>query len=252
MFVRRRPARGPSPFAPSALLRLAPLFALGLLSHSRADEPSFEPTDRYEVRTIEGWKVFVHKGFLSDRPELARRTLTHLGQQLYQVVRNVPAPAVAKLMRVKIWVEEREPHHPCMAYHPDAGWLRGHGMNPDKARCVEVANARNFLDWTHEQPWMVLHELAHAYHHQFLDGGYANATIAEAYRKAEAEKTYASVLHFDGKSVRAYALNNPQEYFAEATEAYFGANDFFPFVRAELRRHDPTGHDAVSRAWGAR
>ena len=31
------------------------------------------------------------------------------------------------------------------------------------------------------------------------------------------------------------------EYFAEASEAYFGTNDFFPFVRIELRRHDPIG-----------
>ena len=25
------------------------------------------------------------------------------------------------------------------------------------------------------------------------------------------------------------------EYFAEASEAFFGTNDFYPFVRAELR-----------------
>ncbi len=31
-----------------------------------------------------------------------------------------------------IWVEAKETHHPCMAYHPDAGSLREHGMNPEK------------------------------------------------------------------------------------------------------------------------
>ena len=48
-----------------------------------------------------------------------------------------------------------------MTYHPDAGWLRDHGVNPEKASCVELANVRNFLEWTREQPSMLLHELAH-------------------------------------------------------------------------------------------
>jgi hypothetical protein len=164
----------------------------------------------------------------------------------------VPAPSVAKLQKVRLWVEDREPHHPCMAYHPDPGWLRDHGMNPDKARCVEIANARNFLKWTHEQPWMVLHELAHAYHHQFLDDGFENPEVAGAYRKAMDAKAYASVLHYDGKDVKAYATTNPMEYFAEATEAFFGSNDFYPFVRAELRKHDPAAHDLLAEVWGAR
>ncbi|MEE8389889.1 MAG: hypothetical protein V3S14_03710, partial [Anaerolineae bacterium] len=45
----------------------------------------------------------------------------------------------------------------------------------------------------------------------------------------------------DKRSIKAliYALKNDKEYFAESSEAYFGTNDFFPFVRAELRRHDP-------------
>ena len=38
------------------------------------------------------------------------------------------------------WVELNEPHHPCMCYHPDAGWLRAHDMNPEKARSIEIAS----------------------------------------------------------------------------------------------------------------
>jgi hypothetical protein len=40
------------------------------------------------------------------------------------------------------------------------------------------------------------------------------------------------------------------EYFAELSEAYFWVNDFYPFVRAELREHDPAGYAAVEAAWG--
>ena len=49
---------------------------------------------------------------------------------------------------------------------------------------VELANARNFLDWTLEQPWMVLHELAHAFHHKFLPGGFENKELKAAYQNA--------------------------------------------------------------------
>ncbi len=35
------------------------------------------------------------------------------------------------------------------------------------------------------------------------------------------------------------------EYFAEGTEAYFYRNDFYPFVRAELKDHDPVLRDLL-------
>ena len=46
-------------------------------------------------------------------------------------------------------------------------------------------------------------------------------------------------------------MTNPQEYFAESTEAFFGRNDFFPFTREELRRHDPEMAKLLERVWTA-
>lgn len=209
----------------------------------------FEPTDRYAVREIGGWEVLVNARFAADHPDLCGRTLTLLESQLYQIRRRLPADAVARLRTVRIWVERAEPHHPCMAYHPDAGWLRAHDMNPDKAGCVELANAANFLRWTIDQPWMVLHELAHAYHHQFLSGGFRNDDVRRAFEAARDAKSYEAVLRISGRTERAYALTNPMEYFAEATEAYFGTNDFYPYVRSELQQADPAMYDLLGRLW---
>jgi hypothetical protein len=140
--------------------------------------------------------------------------------------------------------------HPCMCYHPDPGWLRGKKANPDKARCVEIANPKNFLAWCRrDQPWMVLHELAHAYHHQFLEDGYQNKEIAAALIRAKEAKLYGQVMHINGRKVKHYASTNPMEYFAEASEAYFGTNDFYPFVRAELKDYDAAGYELVERMW---
>jgi Mlc titration factor MtfA (ptsG expression regulator) len=114
---------------------------------------------------------------------------------------------------------------------------------------VEIANSKNFLDWTKQQPWMVLHELAHGYHHRFLENGFGNPRIEAAYRKALESKSYESVLHISGQKERAYALTDPMEYFAETSECYFGTNDFYPFVRAELHKHDPEMFKLLEELW---
>lgn len=221
----------------------------GRLAAGEATEAEFEPTSNYTPRGVRGWTVYVNHRLLEDQEELGERTLELLGVKLYDIVRMAPGPAVEKLRRVPIWVEFAHPRHPCMCYHPSRKWLSENAFNPEKAGAVEIANAAAFLKWTHEQPWMVLHELAHGYHHRFL-GGYDNPEIAAMYAKAIERGAYESVLHWDGKQVRAYAANNPQEYFAELTEAWFGANDFYPFVRAEVVKHDPEGAGLLERLWG--
>jgi hypothetical protein len=211
----------------------------------------FDPTDQYAVRDIEGWKVILNRKFETDEPHLCAETLALLRVQLYQITRMAPPAAVEKMRKIAVWVELQEPHHPCMCYHPDAGWLREHDMNPDKARCVEVANARDFLTWTKQQPWMVFHELAHGYHHQVVEGGFDNRELAAALAAARDEKLYDDVLHINGRRQRHYALTNQQEYFAEQSEALFGTNDFYPFVRSELERHDPRMYALLKKLWGS-
>ena len=224
-------------------------FALPLLwiaALAADDPPAFEPTDRYEARTIEGWPVLVNRGLL-DEPDLAGPTLELLRVQLYQVTRMVPAPALATAARVTIWVEARRAAPPVHGLPPDAGWLKDHGMNPAKGRCVEIANARQFLDWSKEQPWMVLHELAHAYHHQVLDGGYDNAEVRAAHGRRRPRDSTATCSTSTAGRAGHYGATNPMEFFAEASEAYFGTNDFYPFVRSELQRHDPATFDLIAR-----
>jgi hypothetical protein len=214
-------------------------------------EPEFEPTERYQQKQVEGWTVEMNKTL--DRPEnqdLRDQTLKLLANQLYRISRVIPPEALARLRKIPIWIEVAEPHHPCMCYHTSPGWLGAHGMNQQKAGSVEIANARHFLDWSFDQPWMVLHELAHGYHHQVL--GFDHAGIKACYRQAASSHSYETVLRSNGRKERAYALTNDREYFAELTEAYFGSNDFYPFVRAELKQHDPAMYVLLEQLWGVR
>lgn len=235
-------------------LRIAALLFLALATGWGRDETNgipgspaaFDPTSAYQERQIEGWRVLVNAKLLAET-NLCERTLKLLAAQFAQIARVVPADPVRRLREVPVWVERSSKQFPCMCFHESRDWLSTHGVNPEKTGGVELSNPENFLTWTREQPWMVLHELAHGYHHRFL--GDAHPGIKRCYEAAKASGKYDSVLRFNGRKERHYALNNEKEYFAEATEAFFGTNDFYPFVRAELKEHDPELFALLWKIW---
>lgn len=199
---------------------------------------------------VEGWSVRVESG-VNDDPfwSAAKAELT---RQLQNIKRIVPDGPLAKLQKVTIWVNSASKVTQCMAYHPGAAWLKDHGANPEMAKGVEMGSCKNFASWTYEQPWMVMHELAHAYHDQFLEKGFENSEVLEVFRKAMESKRYESVLHWNGKNTKHYATTNQMEFFAETTESYFGTNDFYPFVKAELMNFDIEALDLMQKIWGSR
>jgi hypothetical protein len=232
-------------------LRICPLRVAslaGLLLCCVSAGPKFEPTSSYRKHVIEGWTIYLSSEFTGSHQQLADKDLALLRVKLFDITRVVPAPALAKLREAPIWLELHDRGFPCMCYHPSKQWLIDNGYNPDKARAVEISNAENFLSWSLDQPWMVLHELAHSYHDRVLS--FDNKKVKAAYDHAVESHKYEKILHFDGKTVRAYALTNPQEYFAEDSEAFFGANDFYPFVRAELEKFDPEMYALLREVWG--
>lgn len=229
------------------------LIPLGLLltlmgaAPDNDEKPPFVPTSDYTTQTLNGWTVHVNKHLLDDRADLGRDALRLLDVMLFEIERAVPDPALSEIRKVPIWLGLDDGHAPCAEYHPSRSWLVENGFNPDKARGVEIGNAARFLDWSRTQPSMLLHELAHAYHDRVL--GFDDPDIRAAFHRARDSDLYTSVLHAHGKSQRAYALTDPQEFFAESSEAYFGTNDFYPFVRAELRQHDPETAKLLEELW---
>ena len=212
----------------------------------RMAKKPFVPTDGYEEREVLGWKVRVNKELLGPRKETGDQALALLEEKLKEIREKVPPTALAALLHVTLWLGVDDFAVPNANYHPSAGWLKAHGWNPDKAKCVEISNAEIFLKWSRDQPMMILHELSHAYHDQVL--GYGYAPIRHAYEEAKRSGKYEAVKR-GNRTERAYALNNDQEFFAEASEAYFGRNDFQPFTREELKSFDPETYRVVEEAW---
>lgn len=245
------PQGGPvEPHSMRRSLVLILILCLGSCSSSSAlqRQSSEAPLERTQYSTInvQGWTVLVAPGY-ADVPGMQMSVLALLEDHLYRINRVIPSPALEQLKAVEIWLEVDMHETKCMCYHVSEDWLSGNGYNPDKAGTVEIGNAQAFLDWTHGQPWMVLHELAHAYHDQVL--GFDNGRVNAAFRSKVEDGDYVGVLHISGEPRRHYALTNDHEYFAETTEAYFGTNDFHPFVRSELEQVDPAGVELMKQVW---
>ena len=205
------------------------------------------PTSQYETRIVEGWTVHVNRRLLGQEAALGSEALKVLAGKLYDITRVVPEKPCAELRKTPIWLGVDDGPNERAQYHPSRDWLAKHGFNPEKAKGVEIGNARDFLKTVIEQPSMVLHELAHSYHDRVL--GFQHPGILEAYREAKKGGTYESVLRSGGKMERHYAMTDPQEYFAEGTEAFLGTNDFYPFVRTELKQHDPGLYKLLKEIW---
>lgn len=217
-------------------------------SIGRENRTPFVPTEQYQTREIEGFQVRVNRELNEGRVEVGKAALALLETKLGEIRERVPAKVWTMFKTVPFWVGVDDYQAPNAVYHPSADWLRDHGFNPDKARSIEIPNAAVFLDWSRNQPMMVLHELAHAYHHQVL--GHDCAELRQRFQEVSAAGLYDRVTDgFTGKPRRAYALNNVEEFFSEMSEAFFGRNDMSPFTREELRAHDPVTCELIERLW---
>lgn len=244
-----RPGLGGVPAALLAFLLLAAVSSRGEETDpakAKALAHRFEPV----VRNVEGWTTHLDPALLSGEHEAeGARAIAMLANHLQRIAIVLPTEALAKMRTLEIWMERDHPVLKTMQYHPGRGWLVEHGHDPRLEKKVHITQVAQL--WSREQmlkhPAVVLHELAHAYHDQFLS--FDHPEILAAYHAAREAKIYDRVLLYNGQMVRHYGLTTQMEYFAEGTEAFFYRNDFYPFVRAELKLHDPRLHDLLAKVW---
>jgi dipeptidyl-peptidase-4 len=239
-------------FTRSFVVAALALCAVGRLSAE--DKPAaakalavrFDPIEKQ----IEGWTVSVDPSLLSgEHQELGTQALKMLANHLQRIVILVPEKQLTELRKIGIWLERDHPLK-SMQYHPDLDWLVENGYDPRLVKKVHIPSADELLSRQQmlKHPAVILHELAHGYHDQVL--GFEDAGILAAYDKAMKAGIYEKSLLYTGEIVKHYATTNHKEYFAESTEAYLYHNDFYPFVRAELKIHDPTMYAEMERVWG--
>lgn len=199
-------------------------------------QTTYTPTRDYKVGSIQGFRVLMHKAVIAD-PPLFNKVLAEAEEQLGDINKTVRPDRLIVLKNVPIWFCPDADHVSTVGaeYHPSADWLRQNGRNPDMAGGIQVGSSVRFLRYSEQFPWMLMHELAHAY--EFRKIGPENTTLKQVYNQQK-------------RLYNTYHKANHHEYFAELTEAYFGRNDTYPFVREDIRKYDPVGYRFLQSVWG--
>jgi hypothetical protein len=224
------------------------LLALWIVLAAACSRGHFVESSQYVSREVAGFRVLVspEEAKATDSAELleeiddklsAFRALVRM--EVYDALRSVP-----------IWIERGPEKGRAMAGYHGVAYVRAHALNPDKARAIEIVDARAFLAALRgTSPMALVHELAHAYHDRIL--GYDDAAVRNSFDAAVRSGRYEHVRTRYGKTARAYALEGAGEYFAEITEAYLGVNDYEPFDRRALESFDPQGFRLMESTWGS-
>ncbi len=209
------------------------------------------PPESRTVRNIEGWKVLVDDRLLAaPNEEFGVRVLKMLEAKLVDITYVMAKEPLEKMRAFPIVLDlSHGPLHN-MQYHPDADWLQENGYATNLAKCVHITEAKDLVTSrsVNEQPWVILHELAHAYHDQVL--GFEEPRVMKAYENFKKSGRGDAALLYNGTRVRHYGLTNQKEFFAEMTEAFFGMDDFFPFNCAELITQEPEIYELMVAIWG--
>ncbi|MDP5172426.1 MAG: T9SS type A sorting domain-containing protein [Bacteroidia bacterium] len=207
----------------------------------------------YTNYTMHGFHVLVEDNAVVQSNTMTTAAVNLLDAKLLEISQMCLAPVILDSLRAVTIFVDWNTTTGAAQYHPSKDWLIANGYLPEKARCVEISNVTNFVNWTNQnQPYMVLHEMAHAYHHRVFE--YNHPAITQAYNEAVSLGLYTNISYYSGNGVyfnqpSAYGLNNEFEFFAELTEAFLGYNDYFPFDRADLKAYHPLGYDMVKSIW---
>ena len=222
----------------------------------RRKEVNFrDPRREYTPVPAAGWTIQVETQALSEEPEIAGKAVARLGKMLNEALAVLPEASRARLKKLPVF----------LMYGPKAkGGGRDNGceyfqqrapdcdhtIDPRWGNSIVVYSAANY-EWQSEL-WALklpLHELAHAYH--LAQWPEDRVEIVRAYENAVNLKLYRHVRNDQGKTIdKAYALENPIEYFAELSCMFFARCDYEPGGRKELQAYDPEGYAMIRELWG--
>lgn len=207
---------------------------------------SIRPLKDFKQHNIQGFNVNVH-------PELAGHSaiadvLERIDHDLAGMVRLIKSSQTEQLRKIPIWVQYKFVKDGLLWYHTSKDWLAANDYPIKLENSIEISNVAAFLRLEKEKPHGLLHEFAHAYQDLYIPR--LQEALGSAFKLAVASKKYELVANENGSKMRAYAITDETEYFAELSEAYFGINDFYPFTRKELAEFDKAGYRLMQEAWG--
>jgi len=210
-------------------------------------------TFRWRRSRLRGWEIRIRDPWPAAENPGPDQALPLLDAQIVKFERLVPRPAARYLRATKLWLSPAyQGVRPTAEYHPGADWLVENQRDPAMVKGIEFTDVPKLAEETVRMPVLLLHELAHAWHDQVL--GFDHPEVRAAWEGAKSsgrlERVERRLFGRDDRPVeRHYGLTNPQEFFAEMSEAWFDVNDFYPYNRKELLQTDPETARLIERLW---
>ena len=221
------------------------------------------PTSHYNRINLQGWAVFIYKplynqripesAFVNHLPNSMRNTSLGvanamiLNKELKDISSKVPPQVVQKLKLIPLWVG-----HPTDrqlgVYHPTSDWLIENNMNPRFAGSACFPFGSAFPNAVRDCPSIVLHELAHGYHHRFLNANQrAQITISFARNKNTLVQWKLQRKRLALPTHTYHPLDpvrNENEYFAELSSIFFKKHRSWSHIK------DPQINILFAQCWG--
>jgi hypothetical protein len=211
----------------------------------------------YETREIDGFrKVLLSTLAIKQAKELRGKPFKALVTEFDGLVAVLSPKTLRAAQRVVFWIEwdNTNKADPDVLAKYYGGNLWGEPIDRMKSDGIELLSLKTLSEIkessVERSQLILLHEISHAVHRLVLPGGYGNQGVRFAYRQAMDRRLYDNVQNSDGGIGRAYAATNEFEYFAELSCAYLDRCRWFPFTRADLKEHDPTGYRLMESCWG--
>ena len=238
-------------------------------THEDPDEPTWEPTENYSVMKIGGFTVLVSGLALYENPEQTVRALWIIRSQMVYFNNVVKAsferwegrteydPAdLTPIYGVRIWLDDSRAgpgERGCEFVCYNAGsksWMETRNVNPDKHLAITYTDIGLLVNSQRPSDGTLIHELAHAWHHQSIPYGFQNSSIIESYENAKNSGLYTEVMDWFGDmDDTPYAMTDRREFFAVFSESFWTRSSEYPFNFGELKSSDPDSHITINDGW---
>lgn len=207
--------------------------------------------DDFYREDVRAFTVYVENTLKQDSPDEVETLLTLIAAHLAILENNISAEILMRLRTVNIWLTDNACGHTAAYYHRKTAdaWLERNGRPPEMAGSTEFCRVDHLVEGDNLSGYLI-HELAHGYHEHYLRDGFDNSIVLNAYDRQWPLRLYHNVLQADGDvDDEGHANSNAIEYFAHLSNKYLGTDGEYPFVSAELRRHDNYGWQLADAVW---
>jgi hypothetical protein len=222
--------------------------------HSQFGGTISEEYRNYSFRTyspVAGYSIHImaEDALIEEAPGVLKKASDKLDRTMAEAVRQFPSQVHGEFAGITYYLFTGDEANTGGRRGGQWYFRRGNSVSKRFDDSIVVRSASLYLKHSHGSAVATgVHELAHAYYYyhrrmfaQKTRDAYQNALSNGLYRNTKTKTGY--------PIIKAYALTNEREYFAELSKTYLYKSSTFPFTRQELEQYDPMGYQLMRNVY---